>query len=111
MGTVARYWLNTAIQARTATLFPLGIFIVNVLGCFALGFIAAFMSARGGRADIALFLTTGFCGGFTTMSAFSFDTVVLLQQGHGGLALLNICGTMVACLAAVWLGLQAGAPN
>jgi len=109
LGTVARYWLNAAIQERAGTLFPLGILAVNVLGCFALGFIAAFMSMRGARADVTLFLTTGLCGGFTTMSAFGLDTVVLAQQGHGGLAALNVVSTLVACLAAVWLGLQVGA--
>jgi CrcB protein len=108
LGTVARYGLNAAIQARAGTPFPLGIFLVNVLGCFATGFVAAYMAARGGRADVALFLTTGLCGGFTTMSAFSFDTVLLFQQGNARLAVLNVAATIVACLIAVWIGLQAG---
>ena len=54
LGTVARYWLNAAIQERAGTLFPLGIFVVNVLGCFAIGLIAALFSLRGGRADVVM---------------------------------------------------------
>ena len=111
LGTVARHWLNTAIQARAMTPFPLGILVVNALGCFAVGFIAALVSARGGRTELALFLTTGLCGGFTTMSAFGLDTVVLYQQGQGRLAALNVAVTIAACLVAVMVGLRAGAPD
>ena len=104
LGTVARYWLNAAIQTRAGTLFPLGILFVNVLGCFAIGFIATTVAIRGGRTDVVLFLTTGLCGGFTTMSAFGLDTVLLMEERHAGLAMLNVGTTMGACLAAVWLG-------
>jgi CrcB protein len=107
IGSLARYGLNSAVQARTGALFPLGILVVNVVGCFAIGFIAA-AASRGTRTDVVLFLTTGFCGGFTTMSAFGFDTVVLFEQGHVGLAALNIVTTMSSCLVAVWIGLVLG---
>jgi CrcB protein len=111
VGTVARYLLNTAIQSLAGTPFPLGIFVVNVLGCFAVGFIARSVSAHGGGTPLTLFLTTGLCGGFTTMSAFSLDTVLLAQQGHGAMAALNVVFTLAACLAAVGLGqLAAGSP-
>jgi CrcB protein len=69
------------------------------------------VATRGGRTDLTLFLTTGLCGGFTTMSAFSFDTVLLVQQGHAGFAVLNLVATIGTCLAAVWLGLLAGTSN
>jgi CrcB protein len=109
IGSVARYWLNALIQARVATVFPLGILIVNVLGCFVLGLVTALLAARSGvRPEITLFLTTGLCGGFTTMSAFSFDTLWLLQHGHAGLAVLNLVATLLACLAAVWGGQAVG---
>ena len=104
IGTLARYWLNMAVHSLAGTLFPLGILIVNVLGCFALGFIARWVSTRGGSGTLALFLTTGLCGGFTTMSAFGLDTVLLAQQGHSLLAALNVALTIVACLVAIWLG-------
>ena len=104
LGTVARYWLNAAIQGRAGTLFPVGIFLVNILGCFAIGFITTFVATRGGRTDVVLFLTTGLCGGFTTMSAFGLDTVLLVQERHAGLAMLNVGATIAACLAAVRLG-------
>ena len=107
IGTLARYWLNMAIHSLAGTLFPIGILVVNVLGCFALGFIARFVAGHGSSGPLTLFLTTGLCGGFTTMSAFSLDTMLLVQQGHGALAVLNVVLTIAACLLAIWLGQQA----
>jgi CrcB protein len=104
VGTVARYWLNLTIHALVGTLFPLGILVVNVLGCFVIGFIARYAAEHGAGTVWTLFLMTGVCGGFTTMSAFGLDTVLLAQQGHAALAALNVALTLAACLAAVWLG-------
>ena len=104
VGTLARYWLNMAVHALAGTLFPLGILVVNVLGCFVIGFVARYAAERGVGPTWVLFLMTGLCGGFTTMSAFGLDTVLLAQQGHATLAALNIGLTLAACLAAVWLG-------
>ena len=108
LGSVARYWLGLTVQGATGTLFPLGILVVNVLGCFALGFITTFLPSRGVAEAPMFFLTVGLCGGFTTMSTFSFDTVKLLQSGYPGLAVLNVGVTIAACLAALWLGHVAG---
>ena len=104
VGTLARYWLNMAVHAAIGTLFPLGILVVNVLGCFVIGFVGRYAAEHGASPSWMLFLMTGLCGGFTTMSAFSLDTVLLGQQGHAGLAVLNVALTLAACLGAVWLG-------
>jgi CrcB protein len=109
LGSLGRYWLNMAVHALVGTLFPLGILVVNVLGCFVIGFIARYVAERGASPWLTLFLTTGFCGGFTTMSAFSLDTVLLGQQGQAALAVLNVVLTIVACLVAIWLGQLAAA--
>ena len=104
LGTLARYWLNMAVHALAGTLFPLGILIVNVLGSLVIGFVTRHVAEHGASPTWTLFLTTGLCGGFTTMSAFSLDTVLLAQQGHGVLAALNVALTIAACLVAIWLG-------
>jgi CrcB protein len=105
LGSAARYWLGVAIQERADTLFPYGTLTVNILGSFAIGAIIAWVSARGDvRPELLVFLTVGLCGGFTTMSAFSFDTVALVQHGALAVAAANVVVTIVACLAAVWLG-------
>jgi len=109
LGSVARYWLNMAVHALAGTLFPLGILVVNVLGCFVIGFVARYAAERGVSPTWVLFLMTGLCGGFTTMSAFGLDTVLLAQQGHAAFAVLNVALTLAACLAAVWLGQLAAA--
>ena len=104
VGTLARYWLNMAVHTLVGTLFPLGILVVNVVGCFVIGFVARYAAEHGTSQTWVLFLMTGLCGGFTTMSAFGLDTVLLAQQGHAALAALNVALTLAACLAAVWLG-------
>ena len=110
LGSLARYWLNMAIHARVGMLFPLGILVVNVLGCFVIGFFARYAAEHGASPAWTLFLTTGLCGGFTTMSAFGLDTVLLAQQGHATLAALNVAVTVAASLVAIRLGqLAAGA--
>ena len=72
---------------------------------FVIGLVFALSLERGLiNANLRLLLTTGFCGGFTTMSTFSFETLALLRDGSTAAALGNIGGTLIACLAAVWLG-------
>jgi CrcB protein len=106
LGSVARYWLANWIGPR---LFPLAILLVNVLGSFAIGLIAALAAERGPvRPELMLFLTVGLCGGFTTMSAFSYDTMMLLQEGRPTLALLNVALTLAACFVAIFVGQAAG---
>jgi CrcB protein len=93
-----------------ATRFPLATLLVNVLGSLAAGIIAARLSA-GDTASARhwhAFLMTGFCGGFTTFSAFSWQTLELLQRGNTAGAALNIAISLALCLGAVWLGFTLG---
>ena len=104
-GSVARYWLSGFAQRFTGTAFPLGTLTVNALGSFVLGFIMMLSLERGTPGPAArLFLTVGFCGGFTTMSTFSYETFALLRDGELGFALANVGATIAACFAAVWAG-------
>ena len=103
-GTLARYGLQGLIQTRSGT-FPIGTLIVNLAGSLALGFIVRYATGstvvspelRGG-------LTIGFCGAFTTMSTFSYESMALLGDGDYWRAGLYMAGTIVGCLAAVALG-------
>lgn len=105
VGSLCRYWLAGFVQQWNGSEFPLGTLVVNVVGSFVIGLVFALSLDRGLiNANIRLLLTTGFCGGFTTMSTFSFETMALLRDGSGAAAFGNIGATLIACLGAVWLG-------
>jgi len=104
LGTLARYVLQGALQTRGGT-FPTGTLAINLAGSFLLAFIMRFATGstvispelRGG-------LTIGFCGAFTTMSTFSYESIRLLGDGEYWYAGLYMGGTIVGCLAAVITG-------
>jgi CrcB protein len=107
-GSVARYWLAGRVQSFTSS-FPTGTLAVNVSGSFVLGLVLTLSLERAIIGpDLRLFLTVGFCAGFTTMSTFSYETVILLQQGLVGMAMWNVATNVIVCLVAVWGGALAG---
>lgn len=100
-GTGARYWAALVSTRWLGPSFPYGTLFVNVVGSFLLAGIAVLGGASGALSPTArLVLGTGFCGGFTTYSAFNQETLTYLHDGAIGLAALNVLGTLVACLAA-----------
>jgi CrcB protein len=107
LGGMARHWCSTFFAGRFSDTFPWGTVFVNVTGSFVIGFVSS-LAAPEGRFDIPptarLFLTVGLCGGYTTFSAFSQQTLVLLRNGETAAAGLNIGLSLVLCLVAVWLG-------
>lgn len=112
LGAVARYACSLGILALAGPGFPWGTLAVNVLGSFLIGLYAS-MSGAGGclRASPVQnqFVMTGFCGGFTTFSIFSLETVLLAGDGRSVLAGANILLSLALWLVAVWLGFGAGA--
>lgn len=109
LGGAARYLLATAITtmvgARFESRFPWGTFIVNMTGCFLIGLIATFLAERvASPLPWSLFLVTGILGGYTTFSAFGWETVQLTRQGEPWLAFANVTGSAIFGYAAVWLG-------
>lgn len=105
LGSVARYWLAGVVQRFGDHGFPWGTFAVNVLGSFVIGLVMTASLDRGRLDEPArVLLTTGFCGGFTTMSTFGYETLALLHDGERALAAGNAGLTVLACLAAVWFG-------
>lgn len=106
IGATARYGVN-GLAARLAPGFPLGTLMVNVIGSFAMGLLAAIFAHRGGH-HLAPFLMTGVLGGFTTFSAFSLDTLTLWERGQGGIAAAYVALSVGISLAAIIAGLAFG---
>jgi fluoride exporter len=106
LGSVARYVTVVSIDKRLNGVFPYGTLAVNVLGSFLLGFVMAMLVRKTGShlQEWKLFLGTGFCGGFTTFSAFAAENVGLFQQKFPATAILYIAGSVLLGLLAVWLG-------
>jgi len=104
-GSVLRYLVSVGtVSLAMRTGFPAGTFIVNVLGSLLIGFFFTVLRDEG----ISRLLIAGFCGGFTTFSAFSLESLGLLKDGHYTAAALNILGSVVLCILCVWLGALAG---
>ncbi len=110
-----RYALATAVtRVSGADIghggFPAGTLAVNVVGCLIIGILASLgQHGAGWSAGARLFLFTGILGGFTTFSAFSYETFELARTGNAGLAALNVFAQLALGLLAVWLGYRAGA--
>jgi CrcB protein len=104
-GTLLRYALSIAVQARTGVAFPWGTVAVNVIGCLAAGFLARALEERAVLApELRIVVFIGLLGGFTTFSSFGLETWRLFEAGRTPAALANAAGSIVACLAAVALG-------
>lgn len=111
IGSVARFWLTGVMTALTGARFPWGTLLINISGSFVIGLVAGVtLTAHrvGMHPDVRIFLMTGICGGFTTFSAFSLQTLELLQTGDTGAALGYIAGSVALCLLAVWAGWALG---
>jgi CrcB protein len=108
LGSVARYLASLAALRLGAASFPAGTLAINVAGSLLIGLIYGWSAATGGIAPgWRLFLATGFCGGFTTFSAFSFECITLLKEGNLWYVFLYICGSVLSGIGACFLGLQA----
>lgn len=104
VGAALRYLAGLA-AARIPGALPWGTLLVNLAGCFVMGFITGWLfTGRPERESLRLFLATGMLGGFTTFSAFSLETFQFIQYGRWGLALLYVLLTAVGCLLGVSLG-------
>lgn len=107
LGSVCRYGISRMLSGYSFT-FPWATFAANILACALLGFLVA-MNARGLlKPSLQYLLMTGFCGGFSTFSTFSYESLVLLQNGQLSYALWNILLSCLLGLIAVYLGLKLG---
>jgi CrcB protein len=107
LGGSARYFCSGLAAHLIGETYPFGTLIVNVVGSFIIGFFAT-LTGPDGRIFVSStmrqLVMTGFCGGFTTFSSFSLQTLNLVQDGEWVYAGANITGSVVLCLAAVWAG-------
>ena len=112
LGSVARFALNGVISSHFGETFPWGTFLVNVTGSFVIGFFATLTGPEGrvfASGNTRMFFMTGLCGGYTTFSSFSLQTLALAREGEWLRAGANTVGSVIACLVAVWLGHLAAA--
>ena len=110
VGSLARFGAQGVVQRWTGAGFPWGTFVVNVTGSVLVGFIAKLgTSSTLLSPDLRVGLLIGLCGGYTTFSTFSFETVRLLQDGAYARAALYVGGSVLLSLAATLVGMQTAA--
>lgn len=104
IGGVSRYYLGSLVMKyATESRFPFHTLFVNFIGCLLIGIIASFAENQL-SSQARLFLVTGLLGGFTTFSAFGYETFYLIKSDSLQLAVLNVLLSVVLCLIAVWAG-------
>lgn len=112
LGGMARYGVSGVVARRIGETFPWGTLVVNVSGSFVIGLFAALIApghALAGERMAGLFVMTGLCGGYTTFSSFSLQTLNLTRDGEWPRAVANIVASAALCLLAVWAGFALGA--
>jgi CrcB protein len=104
-GSAARFFLGTQMQERTGAGFPLGTLVINVTGSLLLGFLLRYaLGAESISPEIRALLTTGFCGGYTTFSTFSYETAAMVEDGEYARPLLYILLSVLVALAGTFAG-------
>lgn len=109
IGAVARYLCSLGLVTAFGHGFPWGTLAVNVVGSFVIGLYATLTEPDGrlfARPATRQFVLAGFCGGFTTFSIFSLETLQLIEAGRAALATVNVAASVVLWLAAVWAGFR-----
>lgn len=106
-GAVARYWVGTYVTQRMGLRFPYGTFLINVSGCFLIGFFMYLLAERGVLDAHWLFIIViGFIGAYTTFSTFEYETMRALQDGQFGTGLLYVASSLLVGFVMVWVGAE-----
>lgn len=106
LGSVSRYLLGTWVQTVSKSIdFPYGTLIVNLTGCFLIGFLSQLAETHGAfTSEARALLFIGILGGFTTFSSFGSDTINLFREGETSFAMVNVGANVIAGLLLVWMG-------
>ncbi len=112
VGSVIRYLTTIYVERRLPAGFPYGTLTVNVAGSLVMGVVLAWVAARSSETSEQwrLLIGTGFCGGFTTFSAFAADNLMLLDQESPALALFYVALSVMGGVLAVWIGFSVAKP-
>jgi CrcB protein len=106
LGSILRYSISLFVQRYYNDHFPVATLVVNFIGCLLIGVLIALLGRSVAmQSEIKLLLITGFCGGFTTFSAFASENIQLFQSGQINTAMVYILLSVVLCLLAVWCGM------
>ena len=105
VGAVTRYYTDWGIRHRWSSPLPVGTVAINLLGSLALGVLTGLVLYHGAPARLTLVAGTGFCGGFTTFSTYSYETVRLVQGGRSRAAAANVTITLIGALVLAAIGL------
>ena len=106
-GSILRYLVGGRVQHFAPHGFPIGTLTVNVLGCFAIGMLTRMFFHMQTAGEWRALLVVGFCGGFTTFSTFSIETVGLIEGGEYARAATYIAGSVLLCIMATFAGMAA----
>jgi len=107
LGGVARYWMSLVAVRLVGETFPWGTLVINILGSFVIGYFGTLTMPDGPRPasmEMRLFVMVGICGGFTTFSSFSLQTLELLRGGESLRALAYVAASVLLCVAGTALG-------
>jgi CrcB protein len=107
IGSILRFWISSLLAQSSGETFPIGTLIVNVSGSLVIGLFVALAAPEGrwlAGPSLRAFFMIGLCGGYTTFSSFSLQTLTLMQEGQWVRAALYTVASVLLCLAAVWLG-------
>lgn len=108
-GSIARWWVGVYVSERMGTRFPFGTFVINCSGSFLIGLVVTLLAEKTHwDASWRYLIPIGVLGGYTTFSAFEYETLRLVQDGDYLTAFLNVFLSVVAGFAAVWLGVIIG---
>ena len=106
VGSVARYLLSILLQTRSGTEFPLGTLVINISGSLLLGFLLRYaLDSSAISPEVRALATTGFCGGYTTFSAFSYETVMLMDAGDWKRASMYVTMSVVGSVLGAFIGI------